>query len=248
MAVAKNDSGTNNKNSGGSFGTSIDSSTTGFTVSTGSNLYLVGILGTGRANITSPAATWNSVSMTNVVSKQASANEATTTLFGLVNPATGNLLLSCSWTGSIDAVLGMIAMSGVDQTTPVVTANNQTASGTGASGSVTITSAANDLTLAALTNGSGAAQTVSITTQTSLYANNGQSDCQAGASYALGGSSNTHTFGITGSSGWAIVGVHVQQVQSALSPNVNINTLTQLNYPTSGPLKTLQIALNIGKL
>ncbi len=125
-----------------------------------------------------------------------------TEIFTLNNPTLGNKVLRFTSTGTGSAAYSGFTLDGVDQTTP--TADPTTAMGTGTTLSVTVPSATGDCTIAAATQGCCYFTT---TTQTQLY-NTSVAALGFVASYALGGSSNTHEFTISSSRDWGIVGLH----------------------------------------
>lgn len=213
MGVALNDSGTRSTSSGGSFVTSLNLTT--LTVSAGSDncLFALLVLGDGGTP-TGVGITWNSTSMT-LVDSQVNSRGQNLYIYRLVAPTTGNQTLAASWTGSDDAVLAAINFSGVDQTTPVVTAHTQKPTGSSTAPSATVTSATNDatLTLSGASTNTGTPSFTTPRTQTQVFTDSSQIDNLAEASYALGGTSNAHSFTLTTSLDWAAVGIHIQATQ-----------------------------------
>lgn len=202
-AVAKNDSGT----AFAAKGASTTADLTTFTVSTGSNLCLIGILHTS-GSLSGSSMTWDNAgtpqAMTSAI---ATVNSVRNEIFYLIAPHTGNLTLHAAWTTSRSSVLGAIAFSGADQTTCVKAADSISATGSVTPSTVTVTSTTGGATVAA----TNAATTItSTTTQTSIYLSNSGSD--GAASYALGGTSNAHTWALTGN--WIANGVHVLAASS----------------------------------
>jgi hypothetical protein len=202
-AVAKSDSGTPTVTTGGA--TTV--TTSGYTVSAGSNLAIFGILTTSQ-DVSSVTMTWNGVSLTRIGT--GISNNGRVEMFVLVNPATGTQTFTANWTTSSSAVLGLVTFSGVDQTTPYISADTATNTGTGATASVSVTSSANGATVAA-SGFNSATASVTATNQTTLWTNNATTT-PTGASYALGGSSNSHTFTVDRSVSWPAMGIHVNEV------------------------------------
>lgn len=187
-------------------------SLTTFTVDTGSNLCLIGILH-NRVAITSPTMTWNGVSMTQIGSGIQGTNSGVR-LFYLVAPATGNQTLVASWTTGSVSTLGAVAFSGADQTTCHDAATIETAtdtSGTPSTGAVT--SATDAATVGAVTN---AGNTLTLATQTAIYTDNSMSFQEAAASYGIGGTSNSHNW-TSASTTWAAMGVQIKAAAAAAS-------------------------------
>lgn len=179
---------------------------TNFTVDSGSNLCLIGILHL-RTAVTNPSMTWNGVAMTQIGSGIQGTN-AGVRMFYLVNPATGNQTLAASWTTNSVWALGAVAFSGADQTTCVDAAHTVTATGSSTEASTgAITSTTDGATVGAATNAGSANFTAQ--NQTLVYFENSQTFQEGAASYAIGGTSNTHTFTM-GSTTWAAMGVHVK--------------------------------------
>jgi len=188
-------------------------SVTGITVGTGPDRVLVAVLHLQTVASSDRVVTWNGVPLTEVAFINTNRY---TGIWRLVTPASGNLTLAASWTTTTDAVLGGVAFSNVDQTTPVVVAHNVTASGsdtTPTTGAVT-----SDAAGATVGAASAVLSATSTDTQTEVYRNNSSTNVTGALSYGLGGSANTHTWTLTGSNIWSVVGVHVQAVQAAAVP------------------------------
>jgi hypothetical protein len=96
------------------------------------------------------AATWNGVPMTIEATGTAETTGtafAYTVILGLPNPAAGNKTLAVTWTNAALGYVGAISFTGTDTTTPF-TNGAGSGSTTGASQSVTITSATGDIVIA----------------------------------------------------------------------------------------------------
>jgi len=177
-------------------------STAGMTIGGSANLLVVcfSLQDVGSA-CSGLSATWNGVSMTaGPLLKTIAGNGDTAAIFYLINPATGNQTLAGSWTGSGDLYLGCASFIGVDTTTPIVTADNQTSAT-----NVTIPTANGDATVSCSVRDAND-PTVSFT---KFY---GAQDLNPGGAgqYKLStGSSDAHTFTYSGGASQATVGVHI---------------------------------------
>lgn len=154
---------------------------------------------------TSRSVTWNGVAMTEQVFVHSTGSTAQSVgIYSLVNPATGNKTLAASWTNTLDCYMSAVSFTGTDTTTPVVTAHNT--SNTNAT-SITVTSTTTGATVAASSKDAGNP----TMTQTAIWANSPFSQ-GSGGSYAIGGTSNNHSFTYTGgtAAAQAQAGVHIQ--------------------------------------
>jgi len=231
MAVAKNDSGTPNINSAGSVTTL---SVTTYTVSAGSNLFLlVGLWIFGGTSGT-PTITWDAggtnQGMTLVTGSPAALATAIVYLYQLIAPVTGLKTLTASWVTARAGALGAIAFSGVDQVTGLVGADTKVNTGTAIGGESTgaVTSTATGATVGVCAfNGTS----LSGTTFGTEVFRGGGSGTQNAMSYQLGGTSNNHTWSSPGSGSWAAMGVHVLAVAAGAAGWAQ---RTSLN-PAAGP-------------
>ena len=173
-------------------------SSTGMTVGSSATL-IIGMM-VLQTLASSPAMTWDGVAMTNrggLISNSVPA----VAIFTLVSPATGNKTLAGSWTGSSDCYMSCVSFAGTDTVTGVATGD--TTSGTGSPlGSLAVTSSSDGATVVLFGSDNGD-PTMNFN---AIFVNSPFSP-GGGASYQLGGSSNSHTF--TGGSVTALVGVHV---------------------------------------
>lgn len=187
-------------------------SSTGITVGAASSFLGIVAHWQGSVSISALTGTWNGVSL--IVAKQQNNGNNVSAILYLVNPASGAKTLTLNWTTLADCYMSAVSLTGVDTTTPIVIAD--TVGGTTGT-TVAVTSDANGATIAVWgTNGS--TPTVNFT---KIFAE-APLNPGAGASYALGGTSNSHTF--TGAGGvtpaWA--GVHVQAgAAAAFMPTSN---------------------------
>jgi hypothetical protein len=147
--------------------------------------------------VTSPSCTWAAQTMT-LAGPATSTVE--TAIFWVTNPTTGAQNITPTWTGGGTAYVSAVSFTGTDTTTAVKAADNITAT---AVEQIAVTSGLNDATVAAYTNDG----TPPATNFNSIFVGSDLSQNGA-ASYQLGGSSNTHTFG-SGGGNRALVGVHV---------------------------------------
>lgn len=164
--------------------------TTGFTVNSGDTT-LVSMISFSSWTVSAPAAglamTWDGVSMNNRSQVTHSNNpplgaqQATTAIFTLESPNVGEKTLSCSYSPAQDCYLSAATFTGsvFDAAATPVTGNTQ----------ITINSASDGATIASWAS-DGAAPTCNFTTIYSEAPNNPA----GGASYNIGGTSNTHTF------------------------------------------------------
>ena len=205
MAVVFDSSGTAQASGNG---TSLNLTT--LTVGTGSNRYILAALH-WDTNTSLPSITWDSVALSEIQTNNDGAEESDER--ALVAPNSGNLILAASWTSSSNVVLGAAEFSGVDQTTPRVIADDLITTGNSVTPSITITSAPGDATLAFVTMASVPA-TIDADDQTRVYLVNA-TGVRAGMTYALGGSSNTHTWTLSASQPWHCFGVHIKAAAAA---------------------------------
>jgi len=108
----------------------------------------------------------------------------------VVNPPSGSQTATVSWTGSMDADVGVITVSGANQTTPCTNGTFVAfANSPGVNSSLTITSNSGDLTASVAGNGN---QWVSpFTNQTLKW---GIDHSQAGGDIGPGTGTTTHTW------------------------------------------------------
>ena len=179
--------------------TSITS--TGMTVGASGN-FLVAMFVWASGAITSPSATWDGTPMTAGPNLRTTAggSDVRAAIFYLASPATGNKTLAGSWTTAVDCYMSAVSFSGVDTATPVATGDNATS----ATSSVTVTSTTDGATVACSVKNSGDP----TMTQTAIWANSPLNP-GGGGSYALGGTSNNHSFTYGAGTDQANVGIHI---------------------------------------
>ena len=173
-------------------GTSI--SAPGMTVGASATCLVVGIA--WGASVSGVSVTWNGTAMTAAAVEAQTG--ATSGWYYLNNPASGNKTIGASWTGSADGYVTAVSWTGTSTTACVNTADDVTVTTT----TVTINSATNDATAALCNWGSSNCTPSDFTT---IFSGNQKTNFAA-ASYALGGTSNSHTFGGSSSSG---AGIHI---------------------------------------
>src|SRR2546427_5922465 len=139
MAVANVGSGT------AFVGATGNASLTTFTVGSGSNLALFAAI-LFDSNPSAVTVTWHGVALT--FDSQDSFTQVQ--FWRLVNPDVGNFTLQVNWTpaGSSQIIVGAVAFSGVDQTTPTVVADATNSTATGTNASITVTSSTDGATIA----------------------------------------------------------------------------------------------------
>jgi hypothetical protein len=158
----------------------------------------------GFNTLTSPSIHWDSTGTNQAMTSIFSFGGATTRIdtFLLVAPTAGtSLTISASWTNADSPIMGLVSFTGTDQVTCRKAADDSSAGPSTSPYSLAVTSAVGDATVAFIMNpGAG----LVTTSQTELYNLSGL----AAASYALGGSSNTHSW--TGSNTFTILdGFHI---------------------------------------
>ena len=121
-------------------------------------------------------------------------------IFTLVSPASGAQTLAISWTTTSDCYMGAVSFTGTDTTTGYDAANNATSTTT----TVTVTSTSDGATVAVWTT-NGSTPTMNFT----KIWDDAPFDPGGGSTYALGGSSNGHTFTGAGGSNETGAGINV---------------------------------------
>jgi hypothetical protein len=174
-------------------------SSTGLTIGASATL-LIGVLACDHnPAISSPAMTWNSVTMN--AGPTLTNGVLVIAVFYLVSPATGNKTLAASWTTNSTCYMSAASFTGTDTTTGIKVADNNT---TSTESSIAITSDSNGATIAFEIDTSSASPSPNFN---KLYLAQNLTPNSSG-SYELGGTSNSHTFGSLNGS-WAAAGVHI---------------------------------------
>ena len=174
---------------------------TGLTINSGTNSMLVTLLvwssGTAPTGVT---AEWDSAGTPQALTQAGTVQfdtNSSVAIFYLLNPTVGNKTLTANWTNAQDCVMSAICFDNAGGIAAGDTQQNST-------NTVTVTSGANDATVAVY-NCDGGTPTGS---QTNIFDNSALGPSSSG-DYALGGSSNAHTFTIGSSTFRVTIGIHV---------------------------------------
>jgi hypothetical protein len=185
-------------------------STTNMTVGSGSNRALVVLLLFNNSSVTGVSVTWDYGGTNQAMSLISSSLtdtslEPLTQLWGLVNPASGNLTLQMAWTTGCNVAVGAVSFTGVDQTGGTTTFKAATPTlGTSASQSITISSTTGNYTVANMGCDDGSVTNVS---QSEAYEDDGI--LSSAGSYATGAATVTHNFTTSGIATWCVLGVDI---------------------------------------
>jgi hypothetical protein len=189
-------------------GSVTSASYTGITVGLGPSRGLVIFLSTNTA-ITSVSVTWDNggtnQAMTQVVTAS-NAGAENVWVFVLRSPTSGNKTALVSWTTAAVVSIEAISFTQVLQTT-VLTAfpNGNNNSGTSASATLAITSAAGNMPVMIANTANSV--TLSAPTQSPIYTSN--ATVIAGAQFANGVATTNFAWTLSGSVGWVTAGVDV---------------------------------------
>lgn len=191
--------------------TSITSSN--LTVGTGAQRALVVQLSFSNKSISGLSVTWDNgasnQACSQVVGTNTSGANGRAEIWGRVNPINGAKTLAASWTGSSDVVMNQVSWTGVNQgggTSSFVSASN---TGTSTTGSVAIPSRTNNQTMCCITIANGIGS-LSAPTQTQTHLDNNPANISGGGSRAVGAASVTHSWTLSVSETWVVVGVDIQ--------------------------------------
>ena len=130
---------------------------------------------------------------------------AHTEIWYLTEPPIGTSSIVATWTGNHDVVMGAVSFNGADQTTPVV--NGTSANGASAAPSLTIASAAGDMTMDAV---STLAATLSAPTRTQQWLDTTPATVRGGGSTAAGAATVTHAWTAASALNWTSSGVSIK--------------------------------------
>ena len=178
----------------------------------------------GGSAITLSGVTFGGVAMTLVATATNATENDYCSIYRLINPAVSTANIVASFSGNTDIVGGGITLNGVHQTTPV--RNSNTATGNNNTASVGVTSAVNDLVLAAfhhhypeaVPHGYGASQTGRWDANS-----NGGNDTNGALSTKAGASGTvTQTQDITNTRNWAAVAVSIQEAVTGTTYNDSV--------------------------
>jgi hypothetical protein len=226
MAVAVDATMTAGNGSGGKYAelasAAATMSTTGMTVGASASLLIaVAIWDTNTTTpISSPTATWNSVSMSLGANINLAGTAVSAAIFALVSPASGNKTLSLSWTHNAQVYVSAVSFTGTDTITGINAADNATTSNVN---SLTVTSDTNGATVACYINDTATVPTTNFTQLFIASDLNGN----GAANYNLGGTSNTHTFTSSPQTASVLAGVHV------IAPSSTALTFEDDSYNTN---------------
>lgn len=198
-------------------GVTVTSLTTpAMTIAAGPNLAGVLGIGWGGNNPTSITGSIGGVSSAAIAGTDTGTSLGYRSLMrSVIAPPSGSQTATMSWTNAVNACMGAIVTSGVDQTTPV---NNGTFSFSASSGapSLAITSTGGDLTVDVQVNSAGNnADTTDQTlqwTKTNFVANQ-----SGGGGTGPGTGSTTHTWTIA-AAGWLQSGCNFKAAADTIGP------------------------------
>lgn len=207
-------------NSGGA--TSSASSTLSWShTCTGSNLLLTvnAIMSAAPESGQTLSVTYNGVSMNSVLGiveadPANGGNHGYLNMFYLAAPATGANTVLVTMVGTVSGVIllgGSVSFTGVDQVTPV--SNAVSAGGVGTSASLSVSSAAGNMVIDGICNGTGAPASTQ-TTRWSEAVNSSRWSGNGGQSSAAGAASVNMGYTIT-SDHWGMIGFNINAVGAA---------------------------------
>lgn len=208
MAVALDVAGTELSTTTG--GTSV--SYTGITVGSGSNRGLVCVCQWDTRTVSSPTATWDNggtnQSMTLLVGPIAITGNGALAVFGLANPISGNKTLRVAWTTTSQSAVCAVAFTGVDQTGGATSFPHATsATGSGTTSSVTITSATGNMVVAVHSN--NASGSITAVNNTQVFIDNAFTSTAAASNRASGAASVAMTSTDSASGNWGAAGTDI---------------------------------------
>jgi peptidase C25-like protein len=173
-----------------------------------SNRVLVVGLTFGQGAPTGVAVNYGGVSLTLAAGTSVTSGNAHTEIWYLADPSNTPAGIVATWSGSHDVVMGAVAFNGADQTTPVVngiTANNATTAV-----SVTITSAAGDMTMNTVGSLSVTSPFLSAPTKTQQWLDTTPTTVKGGGSTAAGAATVTHGWTAGSAAAWTSSGVDIK--------------------------------------
>lgn len=194
-------------------GTAVSSvsSSTSITVGSGANraLLLVVIWQT----LTVPTAitfTWNSTALPLIASTSLGTSGAASNvqIYGMVNPTSGTLAFSGSWTGTREYTMMLVAYTGVDQTGGATSfPHGTTASGTSVTAATTITTANGNAVIGCYGN---SGTNWSAVSNTSLFIDNANPTTYvSAANFALSTTSSQVLSATVASTAWVAAGCDI---------------------------------------
>jgi hypothetical protein len=199
------------------------------TIGSGSNRALVCVL-EGISAMGSAAITWDTTQNMVLISSYTDSNTQTVSLFGLVNPDSGNKSSVATWTGSTEAFLQCQSYTGVNQiggttTFPPAACTHATS----AAPSITVTSQTGDETVSGVVSGLSFA--ISAVSATQLFLNHGAGSIEGGGSYTAGSASNVMTGTLVGSDVWGMCATDI--LQATVAPTVTTQSPTTVTKTTA---------------
>lgn len=185
---------------------------TGLTVGTGTNRALTAILQFDNKSVSAVTMAWDPAGANQALTLIGTVSNAgangRTEVWGLVNPTSGNKTLRASWTTGSQAVIGAVAWTGVDQSGGATSFPNfNSATGTGTTASVTITSGTGHAVIAGHVNTTGSG--MSAVNNTQLHRITFASVIDFGANYQATGASSIALTATIGSNGWGSAGCDI---------------------------------------
>ena len=188
---------------------------TDITVGANSNRALVCHVALSLQTASSQVITWDfggtAQTMTTIVAANSGGATGRAALWQLIAPTTGNKTLKFTWVGTSDVSVFCDSWYNVSQVGGTTSFPHSTsATGTGTTPSVTITSAANNATMDTSANPSPFLGTYTSPSQTQDYVAGGLTALDSAGSRATGASTVTHTWAIANSEQWVSVGTDIQ--------------------------------------
>lgn len=214
MAVAFDAKGTAPQTDGGSPTNTFDF--TNQTVGAGSNRALLVVLTiqpfvsgapTGISATWDPAGANQAMTLIGTLNDTSTGNANVVQLWGLLAPTSGNKTLRVSWTNNCSYAVDTASYTGVDQTAVSTSfANFASAQGSGATASVTVTSATNNIVIA----NHATSTNTTATSGTQIYVG-GLTNPRGAANYDTG-AATVNMQATQASGGWASIGCDIVAV------------------------------------
>lgn len=217
------------------------SNTGKLTVGSGANRGLVvEMCWSGLAPPTGVSLAWGGAALTLIPGTSIGLGNSNVALYGLLNPASGALALTGSWTGAKDYCVSGVSFTNVNQASIAAAfPNGHTATGTTNPNSVAVPSAVGNMAVAAFAND---ASTYSATSGTNIFIDNTPSLISAAATRDNGAATVTMTATYTGGN-WAACGCSVAAV--ATTPNVPVISSATPNNSTVTVVGTSDASVTI---
>jgi hypothetical protein len=191
-------------------GAATSATNSSLTVGAGSNRALVCVLEVNSA-MTSAAITWHTTQNMVLISSYTDSNTQTVSLFGLVNPDSGNNSAVATWTGATEAFLQCQSYTGVSQFGGSTTfAPAVCTHATSAAPSITVNSRVGDETVSGIV--SGFSFSISAVSATQLFLLHGVGSIEGGGSFSAGSAANTMTGTLGGSDVWGMCATNIASI------------------------------------